>query len=385
MSEVRNIPILRFPEFHENWGFDQLNSVTKVYDGTHQTPKYVDEGVPFYSVETVTSNDFSITKYISEKVYEKEIQRVRIELNDILMTRIGDIGTSKLVTWDKPCSFYVSLALIKKSKRHVSGFLKFLFDSNFFQSQLWQKTLHVAYPKKINLGELNTCKVLTPSIPEQQKIADFLTAVDKRIELLEKKKTLLETYKKGVMKKIFNQEIRFKDDNGIDFPDWEEKKLGDITNKKSSNISANSIEQIEGDYIVYGATGELKKIDFYEMDRPYISIVKDGSGVGRVNVCKPFSSVLGTLDILTNNESSDLDFVFQFLSKTSFLKYVTGSSIPHIYYKDYSKLKMLVPTVEEQVKISEFLSSIDNQIELLETQIDKSKTWKKGLLQKMFV
>lgn len=219
---MKNTPRLRFPNFYDKWESDYLKNVSKVYDGTHQTPKYVDEGVPFYSVETLTSNDFLKTKYISEEVYEKEIKRVKIESGDILMTRIGDIGTSKLVTWDKPCSLYVSLALIKKSKQHASGFLKFLFDSKFFQSQLWQKTLHVAYPKKINLGELNTCKVLTPSLSEQQKIADFLTAVDKRIELLENKKTLLETYKKGVMKKIFNQEIRFKDDNGNNFPDWEE-------------------------------------------------------------------------------------------------------------------------------------------------------------------
>ena len=187
------------------------------------------------------------------------------------------------------------------------------------------------------------------------------------------------------MKKIFNQEIRFKDDNGSDFPDWEEKRLGDITNKKSSNISANSIEFNEGNYTIYGATGELKEVDFFEMNTPYISIVKDGSGVGRVKLCKPYSSVLGTLDIITNNETSDLNFIYQFLTKTSFLKFVTGSSIPHIYYKDYSKLKLSVPSIKEQEKISKFMSSIDSQIELLESQINKSKTWKKGLLQKMFV
>jgi type I restriction enzyme S subunit len=288
---------------------------------------------------------------------------------------------------DIPNCVFSGFTLRARPKENVfdSKFTGYLFRTEKIRKEITTKSSMTT--RALTSGSLLKKVVFNypDSKEEQQKIADFLTAVDKRIDLLKKKKTLLETYKKGVMKKIFNQEIRFKDYNGNDFPNWEEKKLGEITNKKSSNISANSIEFNKGEYTIYGATGELKEVDFYEMDRPYISIVKDGSGVGRVKLCKPYSSVLGTLEILTNNKSSDLNFLFQFLSKTSFLKYVTGSSIPHIYYKDYSKLKLSVPSIKEQEKISKFASSIDSQIELLENQIDKSKTWKKGLLQKMFV
>ena len=382
MTEVKNIPRLRFFEFQGSWDKKTLGEIGEIVNGITYNPSQIQEsGVLVLRSSNVQGGRLSF----EDNVFITVDKYNPVKLNDILICVRN--GSQRLIGKN---------AIINKEFDQV-GFGAFMtvyrsdfnpFLQHWFQTVDYYKNVHKnlgATINSINGSDLKKFKVPFPKINEQQKIADFLTAVDKRIELLEKKKTLLETYKKGVMQKIFNQEIRFKDDIGNDFPDWEEMRLGDITNKKSSNISANSIEQIEGDYIVYGATGELKKIDFYEMDRPFISIVKDGSGVGRVNMCKPFSSVLGTLDILTNNELSDLDFVFQFLSKTSFLKYVTGSSIPHIYYKDYSKLKMLVPTVEEQVKISEFLSSIDNQIELFQTQIDKSRTWKKGLLQKMFV
>lgn len=392
MSEVKNIPRLRFTEFNDEWITKSMNELGEFKNGINKSKSDFGFGFPFVNLMDVFGKTLLDNKIELElvNVSEKELLNYDLIKGDVLFIRSSvkksGVGETIVVSEDIDKTVYSGFLIRfreNKSSLHYS-FKNYCFWTTNFRKQVINLSTTSANTN-INQESLNKVQLTFPSLPEQQKIADFLTAVDKRIELLEKKKTLLETYKKGVMKKIFNQEIRFKDDDGNDYPDWEEKRLGDITNKKSSNISANSIEQIEGDFIVYGATGELKKIDFYEMDRPYISIVKDGSGVGRVNMCKPFSSVLGTLDMLINNELSDLDFVFQFLSKTSFLKYVTGSSIPHIYYKDYSKLKMLVPTVEEQVKISKFLSSIDNQIELLETQIDKSKTWKKGLLQKMFV
>ena len=387
MSEIRNIPRLRFPEFHEEWKTVRFKDIllNSRLGGNYSNSEEI-SAFPLIKMGNLDRGRIKLDKLEFVKEIENLNPEDLIQEGDLFFNTRNTLElVGKVAIWrnELPVAYY------------NSNLMKIDFEENRFMNYRLNSFSGIKKLRRIATGTTSVAAIYTkdllkisisiPILSEQQKISDFLTSVDKRIELLEKKKTLLETYKKGVMKKIFNQEIRFKDENGNDFPDWEEMRLGDITNKKSSNISANSIEQIEGDYIVYGATGELKKIDFYEMDRPYISIVKDGSGVGRVNMCKPFSSVLGTLDILTNNELSDLDFVFQFLSKTSFLKYVTGSSIPHIYYKDYSKLKMLVPTIEEQVKISEFLSSIDNQIELLETQIDKSKTWKKGLLQKMFV
>ncbi|MFM6250287.1 MAG: restriction endonuclease subunit S, partial [Dolichospermum sp.] len=118
---------------------------------------YQESGIPFYSVEHVTSNNFKDTKFIAKEVFEKENKRVKLEKGDILMTRIGDIGTPKYIDWDVEASFYVSLALLKQSKKINSLFLAHYIKTNLFQNELHQRTIHVAFPKKINLGEIGYC------------------------------------------------------------------------------------------------------------------------------------------------------------------------------------------------------------------------------------
>lgn len=188
-----------FPE----WKTTLLKNHCKIYDGTHQTPTYVNEGIPFYSVEHLTANNFSSTKYITEEVFIKENERVKLERGDILMTRIGDIGTSKLIDWDVNASFYVSLALLKCNSTISSKYLNQYIKSPYFQNELWKKTIHVAFPKKINLGEIGVCSLKVPSIDEQQKIADFLTALDDKIDLVEQQINKTELWKKGLLQQMF--------------------------------------------------------------------------------------------------------------------------------------------------------------------------------------
>ena len=205
-----HIPQLRFPGFSGVWRENRLGNIARIFDGTHQTPKYVENGIPFYSVEHITANQFDDTKYISEEVFERENMRVKLEREDILMTRIGNIGMAKYIDWNVNASFYVSLALIKKNESFNSKFLSQLIHSPNFQRQLWKRTIHVAFPQKINLGEIGKCESILPTKPEQQKIAAFLTAVDNKIEQLSKKQELLGEYKKGLTQQIFSQAIRFK-------------------------------------------------------------------------------------------------------------------------------------------------------------------------------
>ena len=368
-----------------SWSTEKLNALAKIYDGTHMTPEYKISGVPFFSVEHLTSNNFKDTKFISEEVFEKENIKVKLEKGDILMTKIGDIGTAKYIDWDVRASFYVSLALIKQSSAVNSLFLARSIASPYFQKELHQRIIHVAFPKKINLGEIGECLVQLPCEQEQTKIANFLTAVDEKITQLTQKHDLLTQYKKGVMQQIFSQELRFKDDDGREFPEWEDKVLADISVKKSSNIAANKIEANEGDYKIYGASGVLKKVDFFTQSLAYISIVKDGAGVGRVFLCEPKTSVLGTMDIIQPKENVDISFLYAVLEQIDFVIYVTGSTIPHIYYKDYSKEKISVPLLKEQTKIATFLTAIDDKITATQIQLKAVKHYKQGLLQQMFV
>jgi type I restriction enzyme, S subunit len=188
---------------YPEWGETRLGVLCKIYDGTHMTPDYQESGVPFYSVEHVTSNDFSNTKYIAEDVYKQEKKRVVIEKGDILMTRIGDIGSSKYISWDAKASFYVSLALIKKGSKLDPEYLDQFIKSDLFQKELHRRTLHVAFPKKINLSEISECKVLVPLLEEQGKIAKFLSAIDRRIELVDEQVKKIKAFKSGLLQQMF--------------------------------------------------------------------------------------------------------------------------------------------------------------------------------------
>lgn len=201
---------VRFPGFKDEWKILPIGKLTKIYDGTHSTPTYTKFGIPFYSVESITQDDFTNTKFISEEVFEKENKRVKLERGDILMTRIGDIGTAKMLSWDVKASFYVSLALIKKSDKFNSKYLEQYIESNLFQSELHKRTIHVAFPKKINLGEINACLVKLPSIKEQEKIADVLNFCDEEIKSLKTELEAWKIQKKGLMQQLLTGKIRVK-------------------------------------------------------------------------------------------------------------------------------------------------------------------------------
>jgi type I restriction enzyme S subunit len=198
---------LRFKDDEGNefpdWKDKKLGDITKYYDGTHQTPNYVSKGVPFYSVEHVTANQFVKTKFISEDVFQKENKRVKLEKGDILMTRIGNVGKAKYIDWDVNASFYVSLALIKQNSTFSSKYLAQYINAITFQRELWKRIIHVAFPIKINLGEIGKCLVKLPSIEEQIKIANFLSDIDVKIDALNTKIENSKTFKKGLMQKMF--------------------------------------------------------------------------------------------------------------------------------------------------------------------------------------
>ena len=166
--------------------------------------------------------------------------------------------------------------------------------------------------------------------------------------------------------------------------DWDVMMLNEITNYKSSNLSLNKLEENTGKYKLYGASGMLKGIDFYQTDKESFAIVKDGSGFGNLLWCDKNSSILGTLGRITNKEISDLKFCFYLTHTIKFKRYMSGSTIPHLYYKDYGNIKLPVPPLPEQRKIAAILSTVDELISTTDKIIEKSKELKKGLMQKLF-
>ncbi|WP_046744908.1 restriction endonuclease subunit S [Kordia zhangzhouensis] len=401
-KDINKIPQLRFSEFTEDWERKKYNEIYSFYStnslsrdklnyekGEVKNIHYGDIHTKFSTLFDITNelvpfidSDVDLTK-IKEESYLKNgdllIADASEDYNDIGKTiEVVNLNNEKVIS-----GLHTFHARPNKHKM-IIGFSGFMLQNWNVRKQV----MKIAQGTKV-LGlatsRLGKIKLHIPSLKEQKKIASFLSSVDTKLNLLQQKKERLEQYKKGVMQQIFSQQLRFTDDDGSSFADWEEKRLGDIAVKESSNISANSIEENTGNYKIYGASGFIKKIDFYLQEQPYISIVKDGAGVGRTLLCDAESSVLGTLDVIKPKVNANLYFIYSLLNNINFTKYIIGSTIPHIYFKDYSKEKIQIPSLKEQTKIATFLSAIDNKIALVAIQIENTQQFKKGLLQQMFV
>ena len=389
------VPKLRFPEFDGEWDLQQLGNITKIYDGTHMTPDYKENGIPFYSVEHVTNDDFSQTKFIAEDVFEKENKRVMLEKGDVLMTRIGDIGTSKYISWDVKASFYVSLALLKGSRDDSMLFVNQYIKTNIFQKELHKRTIHVAFPKKINLGEIGLCNILLPRIDEQTKIANFLTAVDDKIQQLTRKKELLEQYKKGVMQQIFSQKIRFKDDDGSDYPVWEEKKLGDVIDcldNKRIPINAEERLKIKGSIPYYGANGVVDWISKFIFDEQLVLLAEDGGNFDEFST-RPIAQLISGKSWVNNhahvikaNVENHTPFIFYTLVHKDIRQWINGTSRSKLNKSDMFLINLQLPNVlEEQQKIAGILSIVDDKIDMVLKQLQQTQIYKNSLLQQMFI
>lgn len=422
MKEQMNVPTLRFSEFHNQWLVHKLHSIANINDGTHQTPNYVKKGVQFVSVENI--KDLKRTsKFITPEAYEKGF-KIKPQIGDILMTRItaGVIGATAIVTDNEPLAYYVSLALIRETKGNSIPYLAQRIESTLFKRELYKRTIHVAFPKKINLSDIGECLVSLPSYPEQQKIAAFLSKVDEKISLLSEKKAKLTEYKKGVMQQLFNSKwqqqdgklvfipptLRFKADDGSEFPDWEEKRLGslaDLTSSKRvyfSDYSEDGVPFFRGKEISEIRKGiipddvlYITRKAFEEFKSKYGAPVEGDILVTAVGTLANILRVTGEFEfyfkdgnlIWLRNPKCDSKFlsILMEANKHELLKTAIGSSQKALTIVELKKIVFKMPSLEEQQKITMFLSSIEEKVRLDNFELEKAKEWKKGLLQQMFV
>ena len=365
-----NVPNLRFPEFSGEWERYLLKNITNIYDGTHQTPKYTKSGVPFMSVEDVTQKSSKEQKYISEQDFQNDFHNPP-QKGDILMTRIGDIGTPCIVPTNEALGYYVSLALIRPLEKLQSCFLNYVIQSNSFKRELYKRTIHVAFPQKINKEDIGKCKLDVPSIEEQSRIGDLLSLIDERIETQKKIIEKYESLIRGLCEQLTRQGTK-------------NKAINECLDCHTSTLQESTVSGT-GEYPVYGATGVCGYTNFNDVKDDGILIIKDGASVGTTYYARGSYSHIGTLNRLTARKGVNLRYVYYCLKVMNFAPYKTGLAIPHIYFKDYGKHRIWCPSYEEQLHIANILTQIDDKIHVEKSLLEQLNSQKRYMLNQLFI
>lgn len=164
---------------------------------------------------------------------------------------------------------------------------------------------------------------------------------------------------------------------------WQRKPLGDIVSYSSTGVRAEDITE-DGSYDLYDANGVIGKVSQVASKEPYISIIKDGSGVGRVRKLPQDTCCLGTMGCIIPQESNNIDFIFGHLETKDFREHIISGAIPHLYFRDYSKDELAIPSLAEQEKIGTFLRALNELIVAREEELEKLRQMKAALLDAMF-
>lgn len=366
----------------QDWEVKKLGEIcSSIKDGTHQTPKYVNFGIPFYSVENVTNNDFKNVKYISLEEHKKLTKTCNPEKGDLLLTRIGDIGTTKYIDWNIKASIYVSLALLKIKKEYDGRYLYYYSQTPKWKKEIENHSLMHATPQKINLGEIGKVAIPLPPLPEQQAIARVLSDVDRLIEsldkLIEKKKMI----KKGAMQELLTGKRRLPGFTG----EWVKKKLGEIAEIKKGDLITEKTAK-KGDIPVIG--GGIEPTYYHNKSNRgpnTITISASGANAGYVNFY-PYPIFASDCSTIEENNNYDVKFLYHFLKlkQNDIIKLQTGGAQPHVYPEQLKNLMIYFPpTLEEQQAIAQILSDMDAEIEALEKKKAKYEKIKKGLMEQL--
>jgi len=414
MLEKKLVPKLRFAEFDGVWEEMKLSEVSKIERGRfsprpRNNPIYYNGNIPFVQTSDVVNSNGKIINY-TQTLNEKGLKVSKLfPKGTILITIAANIGYSGVLQIDMACPD--SLIGIKCDKNTSNYFLNYLLKIE--QPKLDYLAIDGAQ-KNINLEFLRPYPFYFPQLPEQQKIAFFLTEVDTKLSQLTKKKALLENYKKGVMQQIFSQEIRFKHNNSTkfgtrevsEFPDWDEKKLGSLCNKAQSGGTPKSTKKefyngdipflaisdmtYQGKYL----TKTSKTISKLGLDNSSSWLVPKDSliysmyaSVGFVSINKIEISTSQAVMNIMLKDSVLTEYMYYFLLDfkryvSQFIETGTQGNINASIVKNFD---IKVPSLKEQTKIANFLSELDSKIEVLSITIENTETFKKGLLQQMFV
>ena len=402
-----NVPQLRFKEFSDKWQVKKLSDVTdKISDGIHSTPEY-DEIGQYYFVNgnNLTNKRIEISES-TKRVSKDEYLNHKSELTSqtILISINGTIGNlafynhEKVVLGKSAC--YINLKEFE-DKYFIFNLLQTSNVTSHFEKELTGSTI-----KNLSLTTIKNTKAFFPTYQEQTKIANFLTAIDDKITQLTQKCDLLVQYKKGVMQKIFNQQLRFKDDNGMDFPEWDVVELATVAfkiNKKNKDsainvVLTNSATQgivSQSDYFDRDIANQNNLGGYYIVetdDFVYNPRISANALVGPIKRNSLKLGVMSPLYTVFRFKEGCLDFFEQYFQTNhwhDYMKSVSNSGARHdrmnITNESFFGLPIPYPSKLEQTKIANFLAALDDKINKTQSQLKAVKQYKQALLQQLFV
>jgi len=400
MSTKMNVPQLRFREFSGEWQKSELNDLIE-QSSKKFNPKINNENKKCIELEHLSQGTGELLGFTYSK--EQESTKNVFAVNQVLFGKLRPYLKKFLKTdFDGVCS---SEIWVLNGKKVINNYLFQLVQTNKFN-----QIANISSGSKMPRSDWKYMAEIPfsfPSKPEQQKIASFLSSVDSKIEQLSKKKRLLEAYKKGVMQKIFSQEIRFKKDDGSEYGEWVERKLGEfiITYRLGGNYTNTEVKSNHP--LIKMGNINRGKININKLE--YIKKGEPVEQIDRIKYGDLFFNTRNTLDLVGkvsiwlnelpeayyNSNLMSIKFENNFFMNYRLNSYdgikslrsiATGTtSVAAIYTKDLLKIKLSLPSLNEQDKIANFLTSIDTKIAQVNTQLNATKQFKKALLQKMFV
>jgi len=387
------IPKLRFKEFDGDWVKKTLGEVVKFSNGKRiplsESERQKRQGDYRYHGAS------SVIDYIDDYLFNGEY---------IL---IGEDGAN-IIARSSTLAFVVTGKFWVNNHAHIfqSKDGNNIFLATYLESLNFEKFNSGTAQPKLNLENLKKVPVADPSLQEQKKIATFLSAVDEKIAQLSQKLHLLGQYKQGMMQKLFSQQIRFKADDGREFGEWEYKPLNEIAYKNSIKNKDGNITEVLTNSALQGV---IKQSDYFDREivteanlhgyylvnindfvyNPRISVHAPVGPIKRNKKCLGVMSPLYTIFTVEIGNLTYLEYFFDSNFWHDYVKSVANSGARHdrmnITNKDFFEMPVLYPCLEEQTKIANFLSAIDQKMDVVSEQLTQAKTWKKGLLQQMFV
>ena len=410
MTEHTNTPELRFPEFKDEWKLQKLGNLAQFSKGKSLSKKDLNiNGKPCILYGELYTKYGAILNKVYSKTSTQNDSLVFSKRNQILIPSSGetdiDIATATAIDTDVKIAIGGDLNIItpiNSDGRFISLYINGKGKYNLAKYAQGKSVVHLYNSdiKKLNF-------YLPTNMAEQKKVGDFFSKLDCQIELEEKKLELLEQQKKGYMQKIFSQELRFKDDNGNKYPNWETKKLSSIATitrgltYKPSDIRQNGVRVLRSSNILNDKF-HIYKDDVF-VDKNIVKIPLASEDDILITAANGSPKLVGKHALIKDLKQDSVAGGFMYLLKSEYAKFIQiwmnskeykkiitkvqggNGSIGNLSRKDLENGIITIPCLEEQKKIGIFFSEIDKCSETLEQKIKILKQRKKGLLQKMFI